>query len=242
LTAPAGAFMKDNWTDEAFASAWDGRHVAGNPTRPFMLSVIVAILSDMAAQLPSLSVFEIGSGSGLVTERILDAVPTATVDGADYSDPMMARAAARLARYGGRFRQHRADLATFETGALVPGRFDVVLVLQVLHEIPPAAKRAVLNSLLGSLGEDGLLLYGERLRTDYARFAVPHGAVWRALSGWTPETVQPAFADRVREVTGKTDDATTLANELAVFDECGWRVEPLLVLGERCLLAARPHN
>mgnify|MGYP000090058101 CR=1 FL=1 len=35
-------------------------------------------------------------------------------------------------------------------------------------------------------------MYGERLRADYARFAVPHGAVWRALSGWTPETVQPA--------------------------------------------------
>jgi SAM-dependent methyltransferase len=234
--------MKDNWTDEAFASAWDGRHVAGNPTRPFLLSVIVAILSDMAAKRPSLSVLEIGSGSGLVTERILDAVPTATVDGADFSDPMMAQAAARLARHGGRFRQHRADLATFETGALVPGRFDVVLVLQVLHEIPPAAKRAVLNSLRGSLAEDGLLLYGERLRADYARFAVPHGALWRALSGWTPETAQPVFADRVREVTGKTDDTTTLANELAVFAECGWCVEPLLVLGERCLLAARSHT
>ena len=35
-------------------------------------------------------------------------------------------------------------------------------------------------------------------------------------------------------------DTTTLANELAVFGECGFRVEPLLVLGERCLLAATP--
>jgi SAM-dependent methyltransferase len=234
--------MKDNWTDEAFAASWDGRHIAGNPTRPFVLSVIVAILQAMAAQRPALSVLEIGSGSGLVTERILDAVPTATVDGADFSDPMMARAAERLARFGPRFRQHRADLARFDAGAPVPGRFDVVLVLQVLHEVPPAAKRRVLTALHGSLAEGGLLLYGERLRADYAGFAVPHGALWRALSDWTPETPQPDFATRVREVTAKTDDTTTFANELAVFADCGWRVEPLLVLGERCLLAATPRN
>ena len=232
--------MKDNWTDEAFAAAWDGRHVAGNPTRPFLLSVVVAILQDMAAQRASLSVLEIGSGSGLVTERILDDVATATVDGVDFSEPMMAQAASRLARHGVRFRQHRVDLAAFEAGTLVPGRFDVVLVLQVLHEIPPAAKRSVLTALRGSLAENGLLLYGERLRADYARFAAPHASLWRALSSWTPETKQPDFASRVREVTGKTDDTTTLANELAVFGECGFRVEPLLVLGERCLLAATP--
>jgi len=234
--------MKDNWTDEAFASAWDGRHVAGNPTRPFVLSLIVSILKELAAQRSALSVLEIGSGSGLVTERILDAVPTATVDGADFSEPMMVRAAQRLARFGARFRQHRADLAGFDTGALVPGRFDVVLVLQVLHEIPATSKRNVLNALRGSLADAGLLLYGERLRADYAGFAVPHAALWRALSEWTPETAQPDFATRVREVTGKTDDTTTLANELAVFTETGWRVEPLLVLGERCLLAATPRN
>lgn len=230
--------MKDNWTDAAFAASWDGRHVAGNPTRPFLLSVIVAIVKEMAVRRPSLAVLEIGSGSGLVTERILDAVPTATVDGADFSEPMMVRAADRLARFGARFRQHRCDLASFDKGALVPGRFDVVLVLQVLHEIPPAAKRAVLNSLRNALNEGGLLLYGERLRADYANFALAHEALWRALSAWTPETTQPEFADRVREVTGKTDDTVTLATELAVFAETGWRVEPLLVLGERCLLAA----
>lgn len=234
--------MKDNWTDEAFASAWDGRHVAGNPTRPFVLSVIVAVLAEMAAQRPALSVLEIGSGSGLVTERILDAVPTATVDGADFSEPMMAQAASRLARFGARFRQHRCDLASFDASARVPGTFDVVLVLQVLHEIPAAAKRAVLSSLRNTLNEDGLLLYGERLRADYATFATAHSAVWNALVRWTPETTQPAFADRVREVTGKTDDTVSFADELAVFAETGWRAEPLLVLGERCLLAATPRG
>lgn len=234
--------MRDNWTDEGFASAWDGRHIAGNPSRPFVLSVITTILQALAAQRTALSVLEIGSGSGLVTERILDAVPTASVDGVDFSEPMMARAATRLARHGARFRQHRCDLAAFGTGTLAPGRHDVVLVLQVLHEIPSAAKRAVLTALRSSIAKGGLLLYGERLRADYARFAVPHEALWRALADWTPETPQPAFADRVREVVGKTDFTAGLADELAVFVEIGYRVEPLLVLGERCLLAAMPRD
>jgi 2-polyprenyl-3-methyl-5-hydroxy-6-metoxy-1,4-benzoquinol methylase len=234
--------MKDNWTDESFAASWDGRHVAGNPSRPFVLSVIQAILQSLAAQRTALSVLEIGSGSGLVTERILDAVPTATVDGVDFSEPMMARAATRLARHGARFRQHRADLAAFETGALAAGQYDVVLVLQVLHEIPPSAKRAVLTALRSSIATGGLLFYGERLRADYARFALPHEALWRALAHWTPETKQPEFRDRVSEVTGKTDYTTSLADELAVFAETGYRVEPLLVLGERCLLAALPRG
>ena len=232
--------MKDNWTDEKFAANWDGRHIAGNPTRPFLLALIVEILQSLAAQRSALSILEIGSGSGLVTERILDAMPSATVDGVDFSEPMMARAATRMARHGPRFCQHRRDLAAFESGALVSGRFDVVLVLQVLHEIPASAKRAVLASLRGSLAEDGVLFYGERLRADYAGFAVPHEALWCALAAWAPGTKQPAFDDRVREVQGKTDDTVTLAAELSVFAETGWRVEPLVVLGERCLLAARP--
>ncbi len=232
--------MKDNWTDEQFAADWDGQHITGNPTRPFLLALIVAILQSLAAERSTLSLLEIGSGSGLVTERILDAMPSATVDGVDFSEPMMALAAMRLARHGTRFRQHRRALVSFRTGTLVPGRFDAVLALQVLHEVPSPAKRAVLASLRGSLADGGLLLYGERLRADYAGFAVPHAALWRALSGWTPETTQPAFADRVREVMGKTDFTVGLADELAAFAEAGYRVEPLIVLGERCLLAAIP--
>ena len=231
--------MKDNWTDEAFAADWDGQHLVGNPSRPFLLSIVVEILRSCATDGAPLSIVEIGSGSGLVSDRILTALPDASIDAVDHSEPMMARAAARLARHGDRFRQIRADLSAFDPAVLGQRRYDVALILQVLHEVPREAKCDVLRQLRSRLAARGLLLYGERLRANYADFTAPHEAVWNALVSWTPDTLQPDFAARMRGVQAKSDFTTGLADELAVLVEAGYTAEPLLVLGERCLLAAR---
>lgn len=234
--------MKDDWTDGSFASNWDAAHLVGSPARPFLVSLVVSIVRKRAATDRTVSILEIGSGSGLVSAQILDDIPDVTIVGIDNSPPMMERAAERLARYGGRFRQIVADLESFDAAMLGEQRYDIVLVLQVLHEIPPAAKIAVLTALRDRIAPDGLVLYGERLRPDYKRFALPHEAVWDALCGWTPDIVQPGFAERVATIRAKDDFATGLAGELAAFAQAGYVVEPLVVLGDRCLLAAKPDG
>lgn len=232
--------MKDNWPDAQFATAWDERHLVGNPTRPFLLSVVVAVLAARAAKRSALSILELGAGTGLVSDRVLDSVSNATIDGVDFSEPMMARATERLARHGTRFRQHRADLAASDV-TLPENRYDAALILQVLHEIPPDAKRRVLHLVRARLAPDGILLYGERLRAGYDVFADAHAVVWNEVARWTTDTEQPSFDARVQEVTGKTDFTQTLSDEFRLFEETGYAVEPLLVLGERCLLAAVPR-
>jgi trans-aconitate methyltransferase len=177
-----------------------------------------------------------------VSARILEALPDAAIVGVDNSPPMIARAAARLAGYGDRFRQIVADLQRFDPSVLGAARHDVVLILQVLHEIPRAAKIALLAGLRDRIAAGGMVLYGERLRANYDRFALPHAALWDELCRWTPAVAQPGFAARVETLKAKEDFTTDLAGELAAFAEAGYDAEPLAVLGERCLLAAKPRG
>lgn len=232
--------MKDDWTDAAFAAEWDASPLAGNPARPFMIALLVSILECYATQDRAIAILEIGSGSGLMTDRLLDAIPSAQIDGVDFSQPMMTHAAERLRRHGDRFRQLVADLTAFDAGMLNGKRYAVILIMQVLHELPRASKILVLTQLRAHLAAGGVLLYGERLRANHGLFACPHEALWNALCEWTPDVPQPPYAERVARVLAKEDYTVTLAEELAALTEAGYVAEPLVVLGERCLIAAVP--
>ncbi|MEX0807624.1 MAG: class I SAM-dependent methyltransferase [Dongiaceae bacterium] len=234
------ARMKDDWTDAAFAAAWDASPLAGSPARPFMIALLVSILQHYSAHDRAVAILEIGSGSGLVTDSILAAIPSAQIDGVDFSQPMMTQAAERLRRHGDRFRQLSADLTSLDAGILNGKRYDAIVLLQVLHELPRANKMQVLTQLRAHLAAGGVLLYGERLRANHDLFARPHEALWTALCDWTPDVAQPLYAERVARVHSKADFTVSLADELAALTEAGYVAEPLVVLGERCLIAAVP--
>jgi hypothetical protein len=68
-----------NWQDPAFAEAWDARHLAGNPARAEHLSLLLAILEQVEGGW----ILDLGTGSGLVAEMVLDRKPTARVFGLD---------------------------------------------------------------------------------------------------------------------------------------------------------------
>ncbi|MEX1109104.1 MAG: class I SAM-dependent methyltransferase [Dongiaceae bacterium] len=234
--------MKDDWTDTAFVAEWDASPLTGSPARPFMIALLVSVLERYAEHDRAVAILEIGSGSGLVTDRILDAILSAHIDGVDFSQPMMAHAAERLRRHGGRFRQLSADLTSFDAGMLNGKRYDAILILQVLHELPRASKMQVLTQLRAHLSANGVLLYGERLRANHDLFALPHEALWNALCDWTPDVAQPPYAARVARILAKEDYTVPLADELAAMTEAGYVAEPLVVLGDRCLIAAIPMD
>ncbi|MDZ4738164.1 MAG: class I SAM-dependent methyltransferase [Rhodospirillaceae bacterium] len=232
--------MKDDWIDAAFAAAWDASPLAGSPARPFMIALVIAVLQRLAVRDRAVAILEIGSGSGLVTDRMLDAISSAQVDGVDFSQPMMTQAAQRLRRHGARFRQLSMDLTSFDAGMLSGKRYDAIVILQVLHELPRASKMQVLTQLRPHLAAGGILLYGERLRAKHDLFALPHEAVWNALCEWTPDVRQPPYAERVARILSKEDFTVTLAEEFAALSEASYVAEPLVVLGDRCLIAAVP--
>ena len=59
----------------------------------------------------ALRVLELGTGTGNLTQKLLDRFPNSTVVGYDVSAEMLARARAKLARAGTRVQLHQGDIS-----------------------------------------------------------------------------------------------------------------------------------
>src|SRR5215469_12794055 len=124
--------MSEYWADPGRAERWDAGHVRGNPIRRPHLDLLVEVLADAA---PGWCL-DLGCGSGLVAERILDRHPGLGVFGVDGSPPMLERAGERLARFGDRVRLERADLS--DAGRLAdldPPPAAAAVAVQALHHL-----------------------------------------------------------------------------------------------------------
>src|SRR2546421_9804708 len=88
--------MAQNWQDPAFAGQWDARHLAGNPARAEHL----AILLSMMEEVPQGWVLDLGCGSGLVTQLVLDRSGGARIFGVGSAAAMLGLVHSLLASYG----------------------------------------------------------------------------------------------------------------------------------------------
>src|SRR5579863_278836 len=87
-----------DWSDPGFASEWEAVADQGNPVRREQLDLLLALLRASR----SATVLDLGVGSGLVAELVLDALPDAELIGLDSSPAMLALARERLGRFGAR--------------------------------------------------------------------------------------------------------------------------------------------
>ncbi|GAA2130132.1 hypothetical protein GCM10009760_02250 [Kitasatospora kazusensis] len=116
-------------------------------------------LDDMATTLLSLSrpkrILEIGCGDGAVAERLVGALPDAEYVGID----VMAEPG-RLFR-GDRARAEFRSVYSHDLRAEGPALFDLVLVVDVLHHVPPAHRDALLHDAEAMLAPGGTLIVKE---------------------------------------------------------------------------------
>lgn len=231
--------LRDDWDDPAFAADWVARHEIGNPSRRIQLAMVTETLRLLAlrARRP-ITILELGSGSGILAERVLDAIADGRVEGVDKSPAMTAMAATRLARFGARFRQTAMDLTAFDAGALAHAPYDAVVAMQSLHELSEADQRRVFDSVRRLLRRGGLFLYADRITPDLDRFWLPHEAVWTVLCDVGVAAGQPTFAERVLRVRSKADGVVPLRVTLRMLRDAGFVAEPILVAGERAVIAA----
>ena len=87
----------------------------------------------------ALRVLELGTGTGNLTQKLLDLFPQSTLVGYDVSAEMLARARAKLARAGTRVQLHQGDIS------------------QIAFPAPPVKRRAVCGILakVTSVGVQG---------------------------------------------------------------------------------------
>ncbi|MGZ6125105.1 MAG: class I SAM-dependent methyltransferase [Myxococcales bacterium] len=113
-------------------------------------------------------ILEVGCGDGLATEQLRHAFPRAAITGIDIQ-----------AGVGRLFRGDRAGV-TFRSEELDPfvarnlGRFDLVVICDVLHHVPSPARTALLLRAADALSEGGALV----LKDWERRANLPHLFAW----------------------------------------------------------------
>lgn len=185
-----------------------------------MIDHVVSGLGDLATG----TLFDIGTGTGEVSERVLLAAPKLRIVAIDGAVEMSRMAAERLAGFGDRARVIHADVTEF-----VPEqRFDAVVTSIVLHNLPPRVKRRTLRSILGWLVAGGRFIWADfvraadalemrriqRNRVDYAR-----------TSGCPERLIEANFSKEADEDWPWTVAETLLAVRRTGFREvdCIWR-------------------
>ena len=104
-------------------------------------------------------ILELGCGEGAVTERLARSYPDAAITGIDI-DP----AAGRL--YDGPTERVRFLTCTIqEFAASDPGKFDLIVLADVLHHVPISLRQPLLDTARTLLSADGQLAFKEWERT-----------------------------------------------------------------------------
>ncbi|MGB7654494.1 MAG: class I SAM-dependent methyltransferase [Novosphingobium sp.] len=107
-------------------------------------------------------ILELGCGEGYSTERLAAAFPEAQIDAVDIADNI------------GRLYQGPRDKVQFrqifaeELAAQQPGSYDLIILADVIHHVPKAARQSLLKAVRTLLAPGGVLLF-----KDWARNHTP---------------------------------------------------------------------
>ena len=151
---------KPGWTENLSRTFIDyGRYFV--PRRDEQMRVIAGLLPLDGPG----TILELCCGEGLLTERLLDQYPAATLYGFDGSVEMLARANERLARFGARFQSGRFDLAA--TDWRQPGiPVHAVVSSLAIHHLTGDEKQALFADVYRLLSPDGVFVIADLVRHD----------------------------------------------------------------------------
>ncbi len=223
--------MAQNWQDPAFAEAWDARHLAGNPARAEHLSLLLAILDHVNGGW----ILDIGCGSGLVAQMVLDRSPNIRVFGLDSSTAMLTIARDRLARYGERVRLADGDLTSLDR-VEAPSECSAVIAVQSLHHLDEAQYRSTVRWTFDHLLPGGWFFIIDRLAIPSEALYSTYYAV-RARQGQSPN--QPDWPAYLEWLRANGDRPQSVQLILRLLEEAGFQAAALDVRGDRGMLIGR---
>jgi len=162
-------------------------------------------------------VVDLGCGPGAVAREVLGALPGhCSLVALDASPAMAERASAALAPFGPRARAVCADARSFDPG----GPVDAVYSTLVLHNLPPAERAAVMETIASWLPEGGLFVWSEFLRfADPAQQAavVAYRRRFSLDAGCPPDVMERNYAKEAEEDFPPTAEEALRAGREAGF-------------------------
>jgi len=180
-------------------------------------------------------VLDLGCGSGLVAQMVLDKFSSARIFGIDSSTAMLSLAKDRLARYGERVRLAEADLTSLDR-VEVPGTCAAAIAVQSLHHLDEGPYRAAVTWTFQHLAPGGWIFIIDRL-------AIPSEPLYPAFhelrerQGQVPNPPDwPGYLEWL-EVNG--DRPLPVQGILRLLEEAGFQAAALDVRGDRGMLVGR---
>jgi tRNA (cmo5U34)-methyltransferase len=155
-------------------AAWQNEHVAtGFIEDRRKLIPLFDVQEELARRLISRSGREIrrfvdlGAGDGGFADLVMELYPDSTCVLVDFSTPMLAAAAERLAHRAARWEIVEADLSRPDwlERLAAQGRFDAVVSRLAIHHLPDERKRALYAEAYALLEPGGLFLNWEHVAT-----------------------------------------------------------------------------
>jgi len=205
------------------------RHGQGHINRPAFTHDLpadwLAALPDVVARLESAEgarVADVGCGQGWASLAVAHAFPNARVDGIDLDADSIADARQYAAAAG---LDERVRFLHGDAGVLAgEGPYDLVLVLEVLHDL--ARPVEALRAARAALGPGGAVLVVDEKVAD--RFTAPGDETERMMYGWSVVHCLPtSLVDEPSAAIGTVMRADTLRG---LADQAGFaRVEVLPV-------------
>jgi SAM-dependent methyltransferase len=156
-----------DWHSSDYVDEWINRDVTRDEERRLRLREMLAAAPFAADR--AVKVLDVGGGYGVVTEEVLRAFPQGVVTLQDYSRPMLDRARARLALYGGRVNYAVGDLRDPAWTQAVGAPFDLAVSAIAIHNLRDRGQIAACYRAIASvLKPEGAFL-------DYDLFALIGG-------------------------------------------------------------------
>jgi SAM-dependent methyltransferase len=194
------------------------------------------LLIDLLVGLAPARVVDIGIGSGLVAERVLEHLPEVSLVGIDFSAVMLAEARTRLARWKGRVDLVEGDVSRPEAiGVPDCGAFDAAITVQTLHNIGHEGQRQALAWTHGLLAPGAILLSLDKV-------AIPR-PLYDLYVPLTPSSTLGSFPDSFEEYEERESRAGEHSPRLEAYldwlREAGFEAGVLDVDANYALVAAR---
>lgn len=222
--------MVNQWQRPEEAAEWDasaGRHL---PTRAEQQHLLLALLAGIRDG----AVLDVGIGSGLVAEAVLESLPHVELVGVDFSPPMLDVARERLGRFGARVHLCDGDLSAPDKIDLPLRRYAAVFSVQTLHHLDDGEKAAALAWMSALTEPSGLVVVIDRVKVEEDLFD-DWQVAWRRVD----PTVAGTFADYLTALAEGGDRPSTLEDHITWMRAAGLAACCLHLYGDRAMLVGR---
>jgi cyclopropane fatty-acyl-phospholipid synthase-like methyltransferase len=230
------------WKDRDVAAAFLNERSLLIPDRKRQLDVILLVVRF--AQPAPKRVLDLGCGDGILLATLLEAFPSASGVGVDFSPLMLDHARARLAPFGQRAAAIEADLESPAWREAVADSFDIIVSGFAIHHLADARKRALYEEIYNLLNNSGAFVNAEhvasstpRVETMFEDAMTRHLFERRRASGEdvTFEQVKRDFLerpDRAANILAPVETQCEWLRELGFKDvDCYWKYFELAVFG-----------